>query len=302
MGTWVQVVATGRPGPVRSVLQESIEAIDRLERLWSRFQPTSEISLLNATAGAAPVTVHPETALLVQRGVEGWWRTAGRFDPALLRAVVSAGYDRDFASIGADGAPPVEPLVTLPDRLDPGCGAIVVDREASTVFLPAGVGFDPGGLGKGLAADLVAEAGIARPGVDGILVNLGGDLRCLGQPPTEGAGAWVVGLSEDGGRLRLRLGGGAVATSTRLRRRWTTSDGASVHHLIDPTTGRSAAEPARSVSVVAASACDAEILATAVAAAGRLPVDRALLGGAVAVVTRADGEQEVHGPIEEFLA
>ena len=52
--------------------------------------------------------------------------------------------------------------------------------------LPAGAGFDPGGIGKGLAADLaVAEA--LTEGAAGVCVNLGGDVRLEGSAPDGGA-------------------------------------------------------------------------------------------------------------------
>jgi len=64
--------------------------------------------------------------------------------------------------------------------------------DATTVRLPAGTGFDAGGIGKGLAADLVTTEAIAA-GADGICVNLGGDLRVAGTGPD---GAWTVGIEK----------------------------------------------------------------------------------------------------------
>src|SRR4029078_51858 len=58
-------------------------------------------------------------------------------------------------------------------------GSAVV-REA--VRLPAGTGFDPGGIGKGLAADIVVDE-IRADGADGVCVNPGGDVRVDGPSP-----------------------------------------------------------------------------------------------------------------------
>jgi thiamine biosynthesis lipoprotein len=49
--------------------------------------------------------------------------------------------------------------------------------------VPVGVTLDPGGIGKGLAADLTACL-LTDSGACGALVNLGGDLRAVGRPPT----------------------------------------------------------------------------------------------------------------------
>ena len=53
------------------------------------------------------------------------------------------------------------------------------DDGCTPVRLLDGVGFDPGGIGKGLAADLVATAAVDL-GADGAMVSLGGDLRVAG--------------------------------------------------------------------------------------------------------------------------
>jgi thiamine biosynthesis lipoprotein len=312
MGSSVHLLVTGLPDhdvELDAALSVGLERIDDLERRWSRFVPTSEVSLLNGLAGSGPVKVSAETLLLVQRAVEGWRRTAGLFDPTVLSAVVAAGYDRTFDElddhllVGSDVGPSLAPSEAegQPGASTAGGALIEVDSAQSTVSLQGPIGFDPGGLGKGLAADLVAEDLMARPGVLGVLVNLGGDLRCVGQPPESGRGAWVVGLPDTGhGPEFLRLAAGAVATSTCRRRRWITTNGAA-HHLIDPATGHPAQEAAASVSVVAHHACDAEILATALAVSGRLLRDDSVLGHAAAVVTTAEGQRQVYGPLETFL-
>lgn len=66
MGSDVHVVLAG--GSLR-LLEDAREMAERLEGLWSRFRPGSEISRLNDLAGV-PVSVSPETLALVQRAVE----------------------------------------------------------------------------------------------------------------------------------------------------------------------------------------------------------------------------------------
>ena len=55
--------------------------------------------------------------------------------------------------------------------------------------MPDGIGFDPGGVGKGLAADLVVDA-VMADGAGGACVNLGGDLAVRGVGPH--GGGWTV--------------------------------------------------------------------------------------------------------------
>jgi thiamine biosynthesis lipoprotein len=127
--------------------------------------------------------------------------------------------------------------------------------------VPAGVGLDLGGIAKGHAADLVLTEVLAA-GAAGGCVNVGGDLAVAGQPPTDDG--WIVGVDDPfrPGRevLRLALAGGAVATTSRLRRRWRRG-GVEVHHVLDPRTGRPATTRTVAVTVIAGRAADAEVLA-----------------------------------------
>ena len=70
---------------------------------------------------------------------------------------------------------------------------ITLDPIVGTVTLGADVEIDPGGIGKGLAADLVVEL-LLDEAARGALVNVGGDLRVEGTAPT-GAG-WVVAVTD----------------------------------------------------------------------------------------------------------
>ena len=270
MGTTAHVIVdAGSAREADALAGRARDRLDALEAQWSRFIPTSEISVCNRADGA-PVRVSPETRLLVERGVEGWRRTRGRFDPTVLDSLVAIGYDRDFDAI--DRVAP-DPVTTIPA---PGCAGIVVDRVVGAVRLPRGVRFDPGGIGKGLAADLVAED-LRRNGADGVCINVGGDLRVAGVPP--GGAGWVVDLEHPMTGVRMasvRLGSGAVASTWCTRRVWG-APGAERHHLVDPATGTSARAGLAGTAVLAARAWWAEVLAKAAFVDG-LDAGRTLLG------------------------
>jgi FAD:protein FMN transferase len=242
------ITPAGRPAAIAAAAEARVH---ELEAMWSRFQYTSEVSELNRSAGSA-VRVSHETIRLFERAIEGWRMTDGAFDPSVLSAVVGSGYDRDFIAIGpAPWAPTVA-------SASPGCSEIVVDPEAGLVQLPFGVGFDPGGIGKGLAADIVAEEAMAA-GAAGAMVNIGGDIRVLGRAP-DGHPGWVLAVAAEL-RTRLAFSEGAVATSTDQRRRWKVIDGATEgerHHLIDPSTGLPTTNVVRQVTVLTAAGWRAE--------------------------------------------
>ncbi len=228
------------------------QRIHQLEQRWSRFRPTSEISGLNRHAGT-PLRVSADTVELVERSIEGWRLTAGRFDPTVLGAVIDAGYDRSFDDMATER---IEPLpVSLLGR---GCDRIRVDGDEVT--LPFAVGFDPGGIGKGLAADIVCRE-LRALGADGVCVNVGGDVRVSGIGP--GGGGWTVAVEHPGRPAPVALIGlseGAVATSTTLLRQWV-ADGRSRHHLIDPFTGLPAHSAIELASVVSRQCWHAEVMA-----------------------------------------
>lgn len=266
MGTDVEVIVVGGADGDAIGAQARV---DELERRWSRFLPDSELSRLNA-AGGGPVMVSRLTFELVRRAVDAWRETEGRFDPTVLAALEAVGYDRSFEDVPREIA--AEPGPASPA---PGCATIELDPLVRAVRLPRGVRLDLGGIGKGFAADLVANE-LRDDGAAGVCVNLGGDLRVTGEAP-DGAPAWVVAVEDPSGSERfgnLVLVEGGVATSTRLRRSWRRA-GRELHHLVDPASGAPAARGLASVTVLAAEAWWAEVLAKAAFVAG--PADGARL-------------------------
>jgi thiamine biosynthesis lipoprotein len=220
-----------------------------LEQRWSRFLPTSDVSRMNAGAGRW-IGVEVDTVVLVERAVDGWRTTSGRFDPSVLAAVRGAGYVADLRTSAPRPGEPGPPGM--------GMAGVEVDRTTGRVRLPAGCGFDPGGIGKGLAADLIAFE-LRRSGARGGCVNVGGDLRVWGTAPH--GGRWRVAL----GDRTLEVAGGGIATSGSSRRRWEV-DGATFHHVVDARTGRPTACGTTCVTVVARSGWLAECCATALMA------------------------------------
>lgn len=254
MGTEAHVVVVGGPHTV-DLLDRAERRLRDLEARWSRFLPTSELSRLNAAQGM-PVVVSPETFVVITCAVDAWRWTCGRFDPSVHDALVAAGYDRDFAEVRDDPRP-------APARPTPGCAHVELGTAVPVVRLPVGVALDLGGIGKGMAADLVATE-LLDAGAAGACINVGGDLRVTGEPP-DGDG-WLIAVEDPGSGEDIavvRLGDGGLATTTAAKRRW--RRGADVwHHVLDPATGTAACTPYASVTVAASEAWRAEVLAKVV--------------------------------------
>lgn len=294
------VVGTSRDA-TESLAQRAVDRIEQLEARWSHFRPDSEVCRLNDQAGAA-VEVSSDTATLVTLAVEGWRLTGGGFDPLLLDALIDAGYDRDLDALrNSDAAHHADLAVT---RVAPRGRAAhpagrslrtlvaCTDIEVSgcTVVLPTATAFDGGGIGKGLAADLVLDE-LLREGALGALVNLGGDLRVRGLSP-EG-GTWTLAIEHPHQAEPITLvglAGGAVASSTTLLRRWE-SDGVPQHHLIDPQTGAPSESDIAFATVIASEAWEAEVLAKAVLLRGtERAFDLLVPGRHAALIVDIDGK------------
>jgi len=250
MGTTFLLVAASDD---EHLLADAVAQIAELESRWSRFLVDSEISVLNRAQGA-PVIVSSDTFHVIQAAVDGAIQTEGRFDPTVHDSMVALGYDRTFDDIRGshDGMANGDAVPA------PGVAGIELDESLLAVRLPRGVAIDLGGIGKGAAADLVSDSVMTR-GAAGIAVSIGGDVRVRGDSPS-GSGWRFEGDTSTLPMPALRDGG--VCTSSVRRRRWRTRVGA-VHHVVDPRTGESTSGAIESVTVIGASALQAEVLTKA---------------------------------------
>ncbi len=248
MGSPCRIVA-----PTHELAHRGQQLVVALEQAWSRFDPDSEITRLNLHAGELTI-VSQVTYELVALAQHARIATGGVFNPLMLGQLVALGYDRTWESMVSVDRPSVEPTpaTTAPIELFP---------EVSAVRLPAGTQFDPGGIGKGMAGDMVAAA-LLSAGASAIQVELGGDVVVAG--PSWTGGPWRVVLDDSDHGVTspatIELDAGGVATSSVLRRRWRCG-GAEVHHVVDPATGGSASTDLHSVTTVAPTLWWAEVVA-----------------------------------------
>jgi FAD:protein FMN transferase len=247
------IVVAADPDTAEAGLDLAEARLHELEARWSRFRPDSELSRLNAAPGH-PLSVSADTRTLVAACIAAWRATEGRFDPTVLDALERLGYDRCFTSILSHPGRPLPPSASPPGPSPAaGCAAITVDDADGTVTLPPGVRLDPGGLGKGLAADLISSEVLAT-GALGACINVCGDLQVRGQGPDPGRPGWQVAVEhpvragQAWAHLQLPPSGAAVASSSILLTRW---DG-DRHHLLDPRSGLPTAGEIVAATVVAA--------------------------------------------------
>ena len=274
MGSHVRLVVVGGDD---ATAPRIIERIGRLEQHWSRFRTDSDIGRLNRSAGC-PISVSRDTLRLVATMIDGNRATTGCFDPTLLVPVVAIGYGSSWDGSGAS----TDVKVDLDHR--GSVNGIIIDHESSTVRLPVGTALDAGGVGKGLAGDIIAEEFVGNE-CRGLLISIGGDVVVAGDAP-EGHG-WTVSISDpraDHEVDRIHLAQGAVATSSTEMRVFERG-----HHLVDPSTLRSVDNGVRSATVVAGSGAWAEMLTKFLVVEGPHRLDDLDRVGVAASTTTNDG-------------
>jgi thiamine biosynthesis lipoprotein len=265
MGTSSRVVVIARTQRAADAcIRAAFDVQDRVNELMSYQREDSELSTVNRNAGDKPVSVDPLTFEVLQRSVQFSKLSDGAFD-------VTVGPLMDlWKAAGEANVPPTEEALTEA-RTKVGYEKLILDEKNMTVgFAVRGMRVDLGGIGKGYAVDKAVEA-MKKLGAIGGMVDLGGNIRCFGQPP-RGQEQWRVGLQDpnvgpdemDSSRilLILALTEQSVATSGDYRR-FVEVRGTKQSHIIDTGTGKGA-DKLVSDTIIAADATTADALSTAV--------------------------------------
>ncbi|HEV7206063.1 MAG TPA: FAD:protein FMN transferase [Jatrophihabitans sp.] len=262
--TTARLVVTD-PAALPEAYERARECLRDVDAAASRFRDDSELVRLDE-AGGAPVAVSWLLKDLLTVALDAARFTDGDVDPTLGNGMRDIGYDRDFSRLATGPA-----AIRLPfASVSPATGRIAVDRRASwrdivltdeTVTVPAELRLDLGATAKAFTSDLIARV-VADELDSGVLVSLGGDIATAGPGPDSG---WRILVSDGPGEPECAIAlpaGSAVASSSTIRRRWA-HDGAQMHHIIDPHTGRPAEPVWRTVTVAASSCVMANTLTTA---------------------------------------
>ncbi len=328
MGTTCAIVLTGTDAAGAAEAAEA--RVRALAATLTRFDPDSELSRVNAdprpvvpasaavralfraAAWAAGATGGLVDAALLD-GLEraGYTRSrAGAPSADLADALARAPLRRPARARGAAAGPPVSgsppvpagppvsvsppvpagPPLSAPPPDAPWWTLVSVDDAAGVVARPPGLRIDPGGIAKGLIADLVLAGVAQRPLA---FVDCGGDVAVGGARAAERPWRVAVRHPADGSVAHtFTLAHGGVATSGLARRLWLRADGTPAHHLLDPSTGEPAWTGLLSATAVAAGAVEAEALAKAAYLSGPAGA-RAVLAARGGLLVHEDGRVEL---------
>ncbi len=279
MNTDIKIIATGVAST--SIQQNVRQLFEKSEERFSRFIESSELSELNRNGELNQPT---EMMLdVLQSSIRYFRKTGGAFNPTILNALESAGYDRSFDTLDQRNV----------TTKSPASGSIDLNESLEIDYLNKRVRsrnqLDLGGIVKGWTVDHAAT--LMRTKCDGWLIDAGGDILTGGSP--SGDQEWTIGIddpfTENVLADAIQINNCAVATSSTLKRKWQ-ANGRHMHHIIDPNTSRPSSSDLAAVNVIARNAEMADVLATASLVLGQMSAEELLTNhGAAGRFTHHDG-------------
>ena len=239
-------------------IDQAIVEIQRIEKLLTTFDESSQTNQVNAAAGLHPVKVDREVFELISRSIRISEITQGAFD-------ISYGsidkklwnFDKNMTALPDEAT--AKKMVRLINYRN-----IILDPEKNTVFLKeAGMRIGFGGIGKGYAAER-AKMVLKQLGVEGGIVNAAGDLTTWGFQPD--GKPWTIGIASPDKSNQpfsyLDITNAAIATSGNYEK-FIIIDGKKFSHTIDPKTGLPV-QGIKSVTIISPNAEIADAMATPV--------------------------------------
>lgn len=252
------VVVTGLPqAEVDEVFRQLWLTIYKFERRFSRFIPSSELSMFNKKAGTTN-KISDEFRQLLLTSKELANKTNGLYNPFILPALHRVGYKQSLIDSYDQ------------DAQDDYSSRAVVDPSSLEIgddwaMIPYGTALDMGGCGKGYLADQLATLPFVNQ-LEGYWFSLGGDV--VGAGNDEAGKVWNIYIQPAPGTIKEpqyfiqgQKSGFAIATSGTNVRRGTTPEG-EWHHIIDPRTCKPAVTDTRLATVVCKTAVEADVLAS----------------------------------------
>lgn len=295
------VVVHGRPRgrAGEAVVARALDVFTDVHRTCTRFDPDSPLMRVNAR----PDAWHPVPPVLfdaVRAARTAYVTSGGRFDPRVLEDLVRLGYDRSLPSGSVAPTAPAHDAAPRPGAVRGPWHPRFRPGPRPEVHL-GGTPIDLGGIGKGLAVRWASA--VLAEALDDFLVDAGGDCDCVGTGPE--ADGWRVGVEDPVGGDRplavLALRDRACATSSTRLRRWRSGD-RTVHHLIDPASGRPGGDGLLAVTVVADDPADAEVTTKSLFLAGASAVaDEADRLGAAALWVTEDGTAASSAALDPYV-
>jgi thiamine biosynthesis lipoprotein len=263
MGTLVEIKAYhASEKKLNAAITEAFDSIRTCEDLMSVYQPTSDVSRINAAAGREAVQVSQDVIDIIEYSLHVARLTGGAFNITVVPLMTAWGF-RDFEK-KVSAKPSKNELLQTVHLLN--AEKVLLDKSASTVKLSdAGMALDLGGVAVGYSVDKAASA-LRRAGIDDFLINHSGDLIAFGQDALSGVEGWRVEIRNPNNDTKpiqtVVLKNEAVSTSGNYEN-VRVYNGEAFGHIMNPHTGYPA-ETLVSASAIAKSSLVADAYSTAI--------------------------------------
>jgi len=239
-------------------IDDAVEEIKRIEKLFTTFDESSQTNLINRNAGIAPVKVDKEMYDLIERSKKISTLTQGAFD-ITYGSIDKRLWNFDKTMTSLPDAQTAKQLVRLINYRN-----VILDEKNCTVFLKEkGMRIGFGGIGKGYAAEK-AKSLLQQKGVKSGIINAAGDLTAWGHQPS--GKPWTIGIADPNTTKQafsvLEITNTSIATSGNYEK-FILIDGKKYSHTIDPKTGLPV-RGIKSVTIICPNAEIADAMATPV--------------------------------------
>jgi thiamine biosynthesis lipoprotein len=257
----VRVVLPAGDSAANARVQAAIDGeLARVDRLFSKWNPDSELSRFNAQGSTDPFAASSELVEAVLTAGRAAEQTGGAFDATVAPLIEAWG----FGPAGRPAAmPSAEAIAAARARV--GHALLSADPARHTIRKArADVAIDLNGLAGGWLADRIAGAVVAL-GYPDVLADGSGEITARGRRAD--GGPWRVAVESPIGARAPRspvidLVDACVATSGDYRNFWTDEQGRHRSHIVDPRSGVPVAHGLASVTVVHADGAWADALGT----------------------------------------
>ena len=237
-------------------------AFDDLDRELSSWKSDSTLAAVNLAAGKEePVPVSPTFATVLRAALDICEESDGAFNPLIGPVMRAWGFN---GAAPRPAQPEEAELKAATALADWRSVSIISQPGFAAVHLPtSGMQLDLGAIAKGYAVD-VAWARLKAAGQTNLLIDLGGNLRSIGEA-APGRNGWRTGVRNPFVKdsligMFLMHDGEAVATSGNYER-FVDIDGIRYAHIMDSRTGRPVTGMA-GTTIIAPDAMTADALST----------------------------------------
>jgi thiamine biosynthesis lipoprotein len=259
MGTITDFIVFGEQA--EEGIEKAKEIMIDIEQKMSLSIDNSEVNKINSQAGIEKVEVSDDTFEVISRGLYFSELTEGSFDISIAPITELWNIGKDDQRVPSENE--IKEKLSLVNYKN-----IVLNKEENSIFLKKeDMKIDLGGIAKGFAADKIIST-FKGMGIENALVNVGGNIKVLGENPQKNR-PWRVGLRHP------REARGSHFTTTKLQdgdtvvtsgdyERFFINQDIRYHHIFDAKLGKPSRTDIIGVSIITDNSMDADGLSTSV--------------------------------------